>query len=162
MLYYIGLDKCMITQASQVTWFDPWVEKLPWRRKWQPTEVFLPGEFHGQRSLVGHNSWGHRVGRDLVAEHTQHMMTCIHHWYHTEYFHGPKSTLCSAFHSFLPFPTPNPWEPLMFFIVCRGLPFAECHIVGIMQYVVYSDWLRLVICIYFPIVFSWPTSSFFF
>ena len=33
--------------------FDPWVGKIPWRRKWQPTPVFLPGESHGQRSLVG-------------------------------------------------------------------------------------------------------------
>ena len=32
-----------------------------WRRKWQPTPVFLPGEFHGQRSLVGHSPWGCRV-----------------------------------------------------------------------------------------------------
>jgi len=29
--------------------FDPWVRKTRWRRKWQPTPVFLPGEFHGQR-----------------------------------------------------------------------------------------------------------------
>ena len=34
--------------------FDPWVRKIPWRRKWQPTPVFLPGESHGQRSLVGY------------------------------------------------------------------------------------------------------------
>ena len=33
--------------------FNPWVRKIPWRRKWQPTPVFLPEEFHGQRSLVG-------------------------------------------------------------------------------------------------------------
>ena len=33
--------------------FDPWIGKIPWRRAWQPTPVFLPGEFHGQRSLVG-------------------------------------------------------------------------------------------------------------
>ena len=32
--------------------FNPWVEKIPWRRKWQLTPVFLPGEFHGQRSLM--------------------------------------------------------------------------------------------------------------
>ena len=32
--------------------FDPWVRKLSWTRKWQPTPVFLPGEFHGQKSLV--------------------------------------------------------------------------------------------------------------
>ena len=34
------------------TGFDPWVEKIPWRRKWQLTPVFLPGKFYGQRSLV--------------------------------------------------------------------------------------------------------------
>ena len=34
--------------------FDPWVGKIPWRRKWQPTPVFLPGESHGRRSLVGY------------------------------------------------------------------------------------------------------------
>ena len=39
---------------------DPWVGKLPWRSKWQPTPVFLPGEFHGWRSLVGYSSWGHK------------------------------------------------------------------------------------------------------
>jgi len=37
--------------------FDPWVEKIPWRRKWQPTPVFLPGESHGQRSLAGYSPW---------------------------------------------------------------------------------------------------------
>ena len=34
--------------------FDPWVRKIPWRRAWQPTPVFLPGESHGQRSLMGY------------------------------------------------------------------------------------------------------------
>ena len=41
--------------------FDPWVGKIPWRRKWLPTPVFLPGEYHGQRNLVGYSSWGHKV-----------------------------------------------------------------------------------------------------
>ena len=40
--------------------FDPWVGKIPWQRAWQPTPVFLPGEFHGQRSLVGYSPWGHK------------------------------------------------------------------------------------------------------
>ena len=35
--------------------FNPWVGKIPWRRAWQPTPVFLPGEFHGQRNL---GPWG--------------------------------------------------------------------------------------------------------
>ena len=38
--------------------FNPWVGKIPWRRKWQPTPVFLPGKFHGRRSLIGYNRWG--------------------------------------------------------------------------------------------------------
>ena len=43
---------------------DPWVRKIPGRRKWQPTPVFLPGKCHGQRSLAGYSPWGHRVGHD--------------------------------------------------------------------------------------------------
>ena len=40
--------------------FDPWVRQIFWRTKWQPTPVFLPGESHGQRSLVGYSPWRHR------------------------------------------------------------------------------------------------------
>ena len=40
--------------------FDPWVRKILWRRAWQPTPVFLPGESHGQRSLVGYSPWDHK------------------------------------------------------------------------------------------------------
>ena len=38
----------------------PAVGKIPWRRAWQPTPVFLPGESHGQRSLAGYSPWGHK------------------------------------------------------------------------------------------------------
>ena len=37
---------------------NPRIGKIPWRREWLPTPVFLPGEFHGQRSLAGYNPWG--------------------------------------------------------------------------------------------------------
>ena len=40
--------------------FHPWVGKIPWRREWLPTPVFLPGEFHEQKSLVGYSPWGHK------------------------------------------------------------------------------------------------------
>ena len=40
--------------------FSPWVRKIPWRRKWQPTSLFLTGKFHGQRSLAGYNPCGHK------------------------------------------------------------------------------------------------------
>ena len=38
--------------------FDPWLGKIPWRREWPPTPVFLPGEFYGQRRLAGYCPWG--------------------------------------------------------------------------------------------------------
>ena len=38
--------------------FSPWIRKIPWRRKWQPTLIFLPGKFQGQRSLVGYSPRG--------------------------------------------------------------------------------------------------------
>ena len=40
--------------------FDPWVRKIPWRKKWQPTPVLLPGEFHGQRNLEGYSPWDYK------------------------------------------------------------------------------------------------------
>ena len=40
--------------------FSPWVGKIPWRSKWQPTVVFSPGKCHGQRSLACYNPWGHK------------------------------------------------------------------------------------------------------
>jgi len=40
--------------------FDHWVGKIPWRRVWHPTPVFLPGKSHGQRSLVAYSPWGRR------------------------------------------------------------------------------------------------------
>ena len=40
--------------------FDPWVGKIPWGRKWQPTPVLLPGESHGGRSMIGYSPWGHK------------------------------------------------------------------------------------------------------
>ena len=47
--------------ACQCRWaFDPQVGKIPWRRIWQPTPVFLPRTYHGQRSLMGYNLWGYK------------------------------------------------------------------------------------------------------
>ena len=52
--------------------FNPWVRKIPWRRKWQPTAVILPRKSHRHRSLAGYSLWGHkRVGHNLVTKHTQ-------------------------------------------------------------------------------------------
>ena len=43
--------------AMQETWVESLSEKDPWRREWQPTPVFWPREFHGQRSLEGYSPW---------------------------------------------------------------------------------------------------------
>ena len=39
---------------------DPWVWKIPWRKKWQHFSIFLLGKFHGQRSLMGYSPWSHK------------------------------------------------------------------------------------------------------
>ena len=88
-VWYLGwedpLEKEMATYSSTLAWKIPWMEEpgrlqsmgwlrvghdwatslslftfMHWRRKWQPTPVFLPGESHGWRSLVGYSPWGHK------------------------------------------------------------------------------------------------------
>ena len=50
--------------------FNPWVRTILWRKKWQPTAVFLPKKLHGQRSLAGYCPWGHK---ELdMTEHRHH------------------------------------------------------------------------------------------
>ena len=72
----------------QEMWVHPWVEKIPWRRKWQSTPVFLPGKSHRQGSLASYNLWGGK-GSDMT-EHT-HMSTNqlhynkIHHGFMSAY-----------------------------------------------------------------------------
>ena len=52
--------------------FNPWARKIPWRRKWQPAPIFLPGKSHGQRSLVGYPSiWLQTVGHNWVHTHAR-------------------------------------------------------------------------------------------
>ena len=53
--------------------FDPWVRKIPWRRKWHPTPVSWPGNFHGKKSLVGYSPWAAKSWtqlRDWAHTHT--------------------------------------------------------------------------------------------
>ena len=53
--------------------FDPGAMRMPWRKKWHPTPVLLPGDSHGQRSLAGYSPWGHRESD--TTEVTQHKPT---------------------------------------------------------------------------------------
>ena len=62
--------------------FNPWVGKIPWKRKWQPTPVFLPGKSHVQRSLVGYSPPGHKESD--TTEHSCRTAKPVHHscWAH--------------------------------------------------------------------------------
>ena len=48
--------------------FDPWVRKIPWRRKWQPTPILLTGEAHGQKSLAVYSPWGSKSLTDSATK----------------------------------------------------------------------------------------------
>ena len=68
-------------QETQETGFDPWVGKIPWKGAWKLTPLFLPGESHGQRSLVGYSPWGRKDTTELT-------------WAHTHYLEALKSLFC--------------------------------------------------------------------
>ena len=55
-------------------WFDPWVRKIPWRMRWQPTPRFSPGESHGQRNPAAYSPWGRESWTQLKQLSAQ---TCI-------------------------------------------------------------------------------------
>ena len=68
---------------------DPWVGKIPWRRKWQPAPIFLPGKFHGQRSLVGYSpyvtkswtrlsAWAHKGTHIALGLLTSFLLLCLY------------------------------------------------------------------------------------
>ena len=63
-----GKEPACLCRRRRRPRFDPWVRKIPWRRKWQPTPVFLPGRFHGQRSLAGYSPRGRKESD--MTEHT--------------------------------------------------------------------------------------------
>ena len=66
-------QRSLISQWRKRCEFNPWVGKMPWRRKWQPTPVFLPGKSHEQRSLAGYSPWGLKES-DVTEHNPQHIM----------------------------------------------------------------------------------------
>ena len=82
---FISLSRWLSGKEStcwcRIHGFDPWVGKIPQRRKWQHTPVFLPGKSHGQRSLEGYSWWGCKELNDWARVHTHthtHTHTSIH------------------------------------------------------------------------------------
>ena len=81
---YTWLNRLRICLQCRRREFDSWVRKIPWRRKWQPTPVFLPGESHGQSSLAGYSPRGHkRVGHNWATKHAVYTYTYFHTYAHT-------------------------------------------------------------------------------
>ena len=79
-------------------WFNPWMGKIPWRRTWQPSPVFLPRESHGQRSLLGYSPECHKESDTTAATYHTHTLKvktrmvvwvqneskcvgCLHSWF---------------------------------------------------------------------------------
>ena len=60
---FLGFPGGSVSKES--FWFNPWVGKIAWRKVWQTTPVFLPGEFHGQRSLAGYSPQGRKESARL-------------------------------------------------------------------------------------------------
>ena len=71
-----GKSVCLQCRRSV---FDPWFGQKPWRRKWQPTPVFLPGKFRGQRSLVGYSPWGCKESDTTEQLHFFRLSVLMHH-----------------------------------------------------------------------------------
>ena len=69
-----GTDSKETTCDAGDPGFNPWVGKVPWRREWQPTPVFLPGEFPGLRRLAGDSPWGCKLS-DRIEQ-----LTSFHYW----------------------------------------------------------------------------------
>ena len=66
------------------TTLQSWVRKIPWRRKWQPTPVFLPGESHGQRSLVGYSPRGRKESDNFTF--TKYLLLSFNHCLSSIYY----------------------------------------------------------------------------
>ena len=65
-----GKESAFQCRSCRSHMFNPWVRKIAWRRAWQSTPGFMPGESHGQKSLAGYSPWDHRrVRHDLATEH---------------------------------------------------------------------------------------------
>ena len=68
--------------------FNPWVRKILWRRKWQPTPILLPGKFHGRRSIVGYSPWGCKESDTTERLHFSTREACFY------FTPAPSGTLC--------------------------------------------------------------------
>ena len=84
MVLVINNPPANIGRRCKTCRFSPRVGKIPWRRAWHPTPVFLPGKFHGQRSLVVHGV----AEPDMTERLRKHRNTALAPKYRHVYMHG--------------------------------------------------------------------------
>ena len=117
--------------------FYPWIRKIPWRRKWQPIPLFLPGKFYGQRSLVGYSLWRYKESNynwDARTHFTSKLdQKCGEAWVsgltvlHLAQWHAPpvavQSLRCVQFFE-------TPWtaahQASLYFTISWSLPKLRC------------------------------------
>ena len=95
---------------------EPWVRSIPWKRKWQPTPVFLPGESHGRRSLAGYSPWGCRVK----------LLCSLIHSYSCQLGHFLLSPL---FHLLSSLPLSPFFPSFLFYLPPLFKPFNSCVVI---------------------------------
>ena len=114
--------------------FNPWIRKIPWRRRWPPTLVFLPGKLRGQRTLVGDNPWGHRE-LDMADHSTDtsiNVSTCLPTYLKSVNLHihplSPTYLFIYNFSTYLHFIFVST-SILIYFLICHpSISFPACHI----------------------------------
>jgi len=90
--WYNSKDSVCQCRRQRKHEFNPWVGKIPWSRKRKLTPIFLPGKFHGQRSLEGDSPWG---CEELDMTENSHTYTCCRVWVKQErctYTHTHKES----------------------------------------------------------------------
>ena len=108
---------------------NPWVEKIPWRRAWQPTPEFLPRELHGQRSLAGCSPWGTESDTTEATWHAQmHTAVQISRAYS---FH--LTEMCLLINNSPP-PTPKTLVTTILIVDFMNLTTLSTSLSGIIQY----------------------------
>ena len=75
--------------------FKPWVGKISWKRKWQPTPIFLSGKYHRQRRLEGYSLWGHKE-----SDMTEHACKHIHIYIYIYIYTHTHTYICSTYMCF--------------------------------------------------------------
>ena len=121
---------CNAGELGLILGSELWVGRLPWREKWQPTPVFLPGEFHGQRNLEGYilsiglQSWTWLNNLEIIIFFSFHFFFISWRLITLQYCSGFCHTLTWISHGVTCIPHPDPLSHLPLHQIPLGLPSA--------------------------------------